>query len=142
VSSSEDALRYLIANDAAVLAIVPATRIIVGDELPINTALPALLVSEIDSVPWNTISQSEPYHHVERVQVTAFCKGPLSSTSTGRQGVKALLALVLSACSTRYGTVNGTVIAAITPDIEVKNPYDDLAAIHSGSRDFLVRRNA
>ena len=122
---------------------VPAARIVVG-ELPLNTVLPAIDVSEVDSIPLNFIEPNQtPKMHTDRVQVRAQCKGPQSATAgTGRAGLQALLRLILAACPNQRGSINGVAVESIVPDTQMIHPYDDIDLIHSGSRDFIVRWNA
>lgn len=134
---------YLLKTNSPVLAVVPAARIMAGD-LPINTVLPAISVTQISSVPYNAIRPNEtPKVHTDRVQVSVLVKGPQGTPSgLGYPGVKALQALVLAACPSQRGTVNGVVVQSIVPDIEGPDLYDDAIALFSGSRDFLVRWQA
>ena len=133
-------IRYLLANAAAVTAAVPATRIMAGD-LPLNTVMPAIAVTEISSVPLNTIRVNEsPKLHTERVQVSVLFKGPQGTPAgTGLPGVKALLKLVLAACPSQRGTVNGIAVDSIVPDVEGPDLSDDATALYSQSRDFIVK---
>lgn len=133
-------IRYLLANNTPVTAVIPATRIMAGD-LPLNTVLPALSVTQISSVPYNLLRINESHKvHTDRVQVTALFKGPQGSPAgTGYPGVKSLLALVLAACPNQRGTVNSISVDSITPDMAGPDLYDDATALYSGSRDFLVR---
>lgn len=124
-----------------ITTIVPTARIRAG-ELPLLTPLPAISVTQISSEPMNFIDPNEtPKMHLDRVQVSVLCKEG-GTTGTGYPGVKALLILALAACSNRRGTVNGITVDSIVPDIEGPDFYDQVDAIHSGSRDFLVRRLA
>ena len=133
-------VRYLLANAAAITNVVPATRIMAGD-LPLNTVMPAIAVTEISSMPLNTIRINEsPKLHTERVQVSVMFKGPQGSPpGTGLPGVKALLKLVLAACPSQRGTVNGILCDSIVPDVEGPDLADDAAALYSQSRDFVVK---
>lgn len=133
------AIRYLLANNTAVLAVVPASRIMAGD-LPLNTAMPAISVTEVDSQPRNTVAMNEPNRmHTERVQVSVLFKGPQGTPAgTGVPGVKALLPLVLAACPHTHGSVNGVNVVSILPDTEGPDLADQATALYSGSRDFIV----
>ena len=130
----------LLKTNSAVLAIVPAARIMAGD-LPLNTVLPAIAVTQISSVPRNDIRINEsPKLHTDRVQVSVLFKGPQGTPAgTGYPGVKALLKLVLAACPSQRGTVNGVVVDSITPDILGPDLSDEEDALYSQSRDFIVR---
>lgn len=133
-------IRYLLANAAGVTAIVPATRIMAGD-MPLNTVLPALVVTQISSMPTNFVNPNfAPKMHTDRVQVSVLCKGPEGSPAgTGYPGVKALLKLILAACPNQRGTVNGVAVDSIVPGSAGPDLFDADAALYSGSRDFLVK---
>jgi len=136
-------IRYLLANAAAVTAVVPATRIMAGD-LPLKTVMPAISVVQISSLPRNTVKMNEPsVQHTDRVQVSVVFKGPEGTpTGAGYPGVRALLKLVLAACPHTRGAVNGVDVDSILPDIEGPDLQDEATALYSGSRDFIVRWNS
>lgn len=136
-------IRYLLANAAAVTAVVPATRIMAGD-LPLNTAMPAIGVTQISSVPRNTVKMNEAkVQHTDRVQVSVLVKGPQGTPAgLGYPGVRTLLQLVLAACPHTRGAVNGIDVDSILPDIEGPDLSDDERALNSASRDFIVRWNS
>jgi len=136
-------IRDLLANSAAVTAVVPATRIMTGD-LPLNTVMPAIAVTQISSVPMNLLKINDsPKMHTDRVQVSVLFKGSEGTPSgAGYEGVKALLKLVLAACPSQRGTVNGIAVDSITPDTEGPDLSDDATALYSQSRDFIVRWSA
>src|SRR3990167_754410 len=131
------AIRFLLANNAAVLAVVPAARIVAGD-LPINAVMPAISIRQVSSMPYNTIKTNEANKpHADRVQVTVFRKA--EPDDRGYPGLKTLLNLVLAACPSQYSTVNGISIQSITPDIEGPDlPIPELA-LFTRSRDFIVK---
>ena len=133
-------IRYLLANNAPVLAVVPAGRIMAGD-LPLNTVLPAISVRKISRVPHNFIRTNEAGKmHTERVQVSVIFKGPEGSPSgAGYVGVAALLPLILAACPSQRGTVNGIAVDSISPEPEGPDLEDQQLALYSSSRDFIVR---
>lgn len=138
--SGVSVIRALLAAYAPVTAVVPATRIMAG-VLPQATAMPAIAVTQVSSRPFNLLRTNEPNKlHTDRVQVTVLCKGTQGTpVGAGYPGVKALLRLVLAACPSQRGTVNGVAVDSITPDIEGPDLYDDAADLHSCSRDFLVK---
>lgn len=120
--------------------VVAAARIMAGD-LPLNTVLPAIAVTQVDSIPNNFINVNAPNKmHSDRVQVSVLCKGPQTAAAgTGWVGVRALLKLVLAACPNQRGTVNGVALDSIVPADEGPDLYDDETALYSSSRDFFVR---
>lgn len=126
------AIWYLLKTNSAVLAVVPAMRIVCGD-LPINTVLPAISVKQISSVPTNLINTNEANkQHADRVQVTALFKGSYPS-------LKAFMKLILAACPSQRGSINGVTVDSIVPDMEGPDLYDQETDIYSQSRDFIVR---
>lgn len=139
-------IRYLLANNAAVLSALgsgppaAASRVVAGD-LPLDTVLPAIGITEVDSQPRLTVAMTESGRmHTERVQVTAHYKGPRGTPSgTGYVGVKAMMPLILAACPHTHGTVNGINVVSIQPDTEGPDLQNDAESIFSCSRDFLVR---
>lgn len=138
--SGVSVISYLLAANQPLIAIVPAIRIMGGD-LPLKTAMPAIGVKEISSIPRNNIRINEsPKLHAERVQVSVLCKGPQTDQAgTGYAGVKAILKLVLAACPSQRGTVNGVSVDSITPDVEGPDFSDEATKLYSQSRDFIVR---
>lgn len=136
-------IRHLLANAAAITNVVPATRIMAGD-LPLNTVMPAISVVQIDSLPLNLLKINEtPKLHADRVQVSVLFKGQEGNPQgTGYPGVRALLKLVLAACPSQRGTVNGIAVDSIAPDIEGPDLQDASTALYSSSRDFIVKWSA
>jgi hypothetical protein len=136
-------IRHLLANTAAVTAVVPAARIMAGD-MPLNTVMPAIAVTQISSVPRYTVKMNEArVQHTDRVQVSVLVKGPQGTPAgLGYPGVRSLLTLVLAACPHTHGTVNGIDVDSILPDTEGPDLSDDASALYSGSRDFIVRWNS
>ncbi len=133
-------IRFLLANAAAVTAVVPATRIRAGD-LPIDTVLPAIAIEQISSVPQLTLSMTDPNRmHVDRVQVTAFVKGPQGDPSgDGYPGVRTILDLVMAACPNQNGSVNSVTVDSIIVDSEGSDLQDDATSLYYCSRDFIVK---
>ena len=130
-------VRYLLANNAPVVAVVPASRIIAGD-LPLETAMPAISVTQVSSVPFSLIRTVETIRqHTDRVQVTVYRKA--EPDDRGYPGLKSLLTLVLVACAGQRGTINGVAVDSIMPDIEGSDlPLPELS-LYARSRDFIVR---
>ena len=133
-------IRHLLANNAGVLAVVPATSIEAGD-LPLKAVLPGISVKQIVSVPYNQIRTNEAGKvHTDHVQVTWLFKGPQGTPAgTGYPGVKAMGLLVLAACPSQRGTVNGIAVDSIVPSPEGPDVSDAETDLHSCSRDFTVK---
>jgi hypothetical protein len=110
-------------------------------DLPLNTIMPAIAVTQISSSVRLTLRMSEtPKMHTDRVQVSVLFKGPEGSPAgTGYPGVRALLKLVLAACPNQRAIINGVDVDSILPDIEGPDLQDDETALYSCSRDFLVK---
>jgi hypothetical protein len=125
---------------APLVALVPAARIMAG-ELPLNTALPAIAVTLVSSLPRLTVPvPGTKVMNTDRVQVTVAAAGVQTTTAgTGYKGMKDILVLVLAACGNVSGTVGGVKVDSIRPDIEGPDFFNDAPAMALGSRDFLVR---
>lgn len=129
--SGVSVVRYLLANNAPIIALVPAARIVYG-ELALNTVLPAIEVRQISGNPRNTLAMSETGTlHSDRVQVTCLAK-----TWAAKE---ALMALLLAACPNQRGTVNSVVVDSIIRDNEGPDLSDPATSIYAKSRDFMVR---
>lgn len=129
--SGTSVIRYLLANNAGVIAVVPAARIVAG-VIPLATALPAIGVFQISGAQMNGIRVNETGRlRTDRVQVSVYA----SSYATQ----KSLLALVLAACPSQRATVNSVAVDSIIPDGEGPDIFDSDAAIYEQSRDFLVK---
>jgi len=131
MSDAVIAVRYLLANDANLLAAVPATRIKAG-VLPIKTVMPAVSVTHLDTQERLTISMSEPSIIARsRIQVSAFAK-------TYSQ-CKAILELVRKALPHTRGMVGGVELDSILPENANPDFFDTDDGIHMQSRDFIVQ---
>lgn len=133
-------IRYLLANNAPVVAVIPAAQIMAGD-LPLGTPLPAISVTQVSSMPARLIRNSESIkQHTDRVQTSVQFKGLQGSPAgTGYPGLKAAMQLVLAACPGQRGVINGVTVDSITADIEGPDMYDAVDAVHASSRDFIVK---
>jgi hypothetical protein len=127
------AIRALLANNANLLAVVPATKIMAG-VIPIETVLPAIAVSHISTVERNTVSMADVgVMATERVQVTVQAKTYLDQ--------KSILELVRKACPNTRGTVNGIAVDSILPELAGPDLRDDEVEppLFIQSRDFIVK---
>ena len=122
-------IRALLVANAATIAVVPADRIVAG-VVPVDTALPALSVTHISTVPIGAIDAVAEFTLVRsRVQVTVV-------TSDYPAG-KELADIVRRACNFKRGLIAGLEVASITRDT-VGPDYQDQAGAHFGSIDFMV----
>lgn len=129
--SAVKVIRYLLANNANLIAAVPVAKIMAG-EIPLNTVLPAIGVNEISTVERPTVAMNTAtVLATSRVQVTVMSK------TYDEQ--KSILALVRKACPVSRGTVNGVAVDSIIPDIAGPDLRDDAAGIFFQSRDFIVK---
>lgn len=126
---------YLLSQSAPLTAAVPAARILAAPELPPKTALPAINVVGISSVPRVPVAAGAAGRlFTERVQVMVHAKSGASLAS--------ILALVLAALPVSRGTVNGVKVDAVLPDIEGVDLSQPEAGIFEKSWDFTVRWRA
>lgn len=138
--SGVSVIRYLLANNAAVTAIIPTARVIAGP-VPLGTVLPALTITTIDSIPMNLIRINEANKmHRDHVQVSALFYGAKATTpGAGYLGLYQMMKLILAACPSQRGTVNGFAVDSIIPDILGPDLHDQETDLYSSSRDFIVR---
>lgn len=125
---------------SGVTALVNGSRIMAGD-LPVDTVLPAISVSQISSSPRNIVAPGGRHIlHTDRVQVTALVKD-LDATPAGGgyESMRSILKAVLAAGAPTRGTVAGVTVDSILPDIEGPDFFDMETGVISGSRDFLIR---
>lgn len=126
-------VRYLLANNAGLTAVVPATKIMAGP-IPLNTVLPAISVAQISGVQRLNVAMNVIERlTTDRVQVTVLAKTyPVQ---------KSILALIRAACPNSKGAINGVDVDSILPDVESLDMYDDTTGICMQSQDFIVKFN-
>ena len=124
------AIRQLLVNDAALVAIVPAARIVSGP-LTQGVALPAISITSISTLDRNISSPGATRFVTERVQVTGY--------HSSYPAKKALLAAVKKALADQAPVVAG--IANVTVHTDTAGPdfMDEQARIYMGSHDFRVK---
>lgn len=124
-------VRSLLVANAPLIAQVPAIRIFAGD-LPENTVIPAIEITQISGLQHNTVAMTEsPFLSTERVQITVFAKSyPLQ---------KSYLSLIRAALPNTRGIINGFNTDSILPDIESPDMKDYVALIYMQGYDFIVR---
>lgn len=129
--SGVSVIRYLLANNAPVIAQVPAARIYAG-AAPLNTTLPLITVTGISGVPQNTVAMDESGRiQTDRVQVSVLAATYASQVT--------IMRLVRTALAHQSGTINSVTVDAIVPDSEGPDLFDADAVIYQGSRDMMVR---
>lgn len=125
---SVKSIRALLAGAAAITAHV-ADRVMAGD-VPEGTAMPALGIKEISSVPVGAIdAQAEQSVVVTRVQVMVMAKA--------YPEVKPLRDLVRRACNFQRGPIAGVDVISIERDT-IGPDLQDEAGNHFQSIDFKV----
>ena len=123
-------IRYLLANNAPLVAVVPASKITAGT-VPMNTALPAISLRQISGNDDRVISRAANSLITDRVQVTA-----LTETYSEQ---KTILNLIRDALPGTYGDINGVLVDSLTqestgPDLEYEEPK-----MYEQSVDYLIR---
>lgn len=120
-------VRYLLANNVPLIAVVPASRISAG-ALPQGTTLPAISVTHVSTVRRQMVAQTVEFCS-SRVQVTVMASTyPL---------LKSTLTLVRAALPRSRGVVNGVQVDSILTDTDGPD-FTDEAGLHIGSIDYLV----
>lgn len=126
------AVRQVLIADAALTALVPATRIAAG-VLPLDTALPAISIMSVSANDLNIPSPATTRQVNERVQVTVMAAGYLSQ--------KAVMRAVRHAAADTRPTVSGIVNVTIHTISAGPDFMDEAASIYLGSQDFRVIYN-
>jgi len=122
-------IRALLVGAAAIVARVPAERIVAG-VVREGTALPALGITEVGLVPVGALDGQAEYSIVtSRVQVTVM--------GQAYPDVKALIDLVRRACNFQHGQIAGVSVVSIVRDT-VGPDLDDDAGNSFQSIDFKV----
>lgn len=122
-------VRYLLANSAGLIAVVPATKIIAGT-IPQGTALPAISVTHLSTVRRQPVGTPANVFCTSRVQVTVMAKTYPTQ--------KSIMALVRAALPRTKGTVSGIVVDSLMPDFEGPDFKNDEIGAHVGSIDYIV----
>lgn len=136
--SGTGVIRYLLAQNAALTAVIPASRIRVGD-LPVNTVLPAIGVKQITSVPQNLINLNDTGRmNTDRVQVTLKFKDTAAS-GTGYPGLDAAMKLVRAAIQSQRATIAGVKVDSIALGGEGPHLQYEDTQTHERSVDYMVR---
>ena len=123
-------IRALLVADTALLAVVPAARVIAG-VLPQGTALPAVALTEVSTAEVSRIDAQAVYALVECcVQITIFVADYPQQ--------KQLLDLVRKACNYKRGTVAGVVVSSVRRESNGPDFNDPAAGFYMQSIDFKV----
>jgi len=125
--SDVKAIRYLLANNAPLIATVPATRIVAGI-LPQGTAAPALAITHISTLRRHMVADGEELCS-SRVQVTL--------VATTYPALMSLRGLVKTALPRSRGTVNGVRVDSVLFGSEGPD-FDDEAGLLMRSLDFFI----
>lgn len=129
--SSVKVVHYLLVNDSGLTAVVAAPNIM-ASVVPVNTALPAVGITEISAVERIPLATNPAQALVtSRVQVTAMTKTYADQ--------KTILGLIRSAVPNTSGAVNGVTVDSILPDTVGPDMKDEDAGTFYQSRDFIVK---
>ncbi len=124
-------VRYLLSQDAPLLALVPAARIMAG-ALPLGIALPAISITQVSDLTRLTVGMNETTRFIiERVQVDVL--------AGGYPAVKAMLKQVRAGLPALGGAINGYNCDSILPDTTGPDIFVDNPKIFTQSQDFMVR---
>lgn len=123
------AIRYMLVNNAPLIAAVPVARILSG-VLPIKTTIPAISIRQISGVEMPMIKRTGTQLVTERVQVSVHAASYLSQ--------KTIIELIRSAITSTRGTVNSVVVDSITHEGDGPDLYSDDPDIYEQSIDFMV----
>lgn len=123
-------VRYLLANNANLIAVVPASRIKVG-YIRQGATLPAISVKKISGDQENTLAMASGSYLVShRVQVSLAVQHGVA--------VVDIWALIRAALTPTGGSINGFTVQAILLDSEGPDIEDRQAITDTSSVDFMV----
>lgn len=123
------AVRHLLVSNAALIAVVPAAKIMAG-LIPQGTVLPAIAVSHVSTTRMRMIASPGVELLTSRVQITAM------ATSYPQQ--KSILALVKAALPRTRGTINGVSVGSLLFELAGPDFRDDDIGAFMGSLDYLI----
>lgn len=122
-------IRTLLLADPAMIALVPAVRVIAGI-IPQGTALPAIAITEVSRVDHQSLKPGSQAHCTSRVQVTVVAGSyPVKKT---------LLGAVRHACRDKIGTIAGVSGVAVLLDGTGPDFDDTDTGFSMQSQDFKV----
>lgn len=127
--SGVSVIRYTLANNAALIAVVPATKIMAG-VLPLNIVFPAISIKQISGNTKKFIKQGSAQYVTERIQVTVL------ATTYAQQ--RSILTLIKTALPSVRATVNSVVVDSISQDFTGPDLYNDDPVIFEQSVDYFV----
>lgn len=128
--SAVKVIRALLVADSAVVALLPAVRIIAGS-LPQGTALPAVSINEVSTMEIGRIdAQAETTLTEGRVQVTVI--------AASYPAQKALLDAVRKACNYERGSIAGVPVVSVRRSGNGPDFNDPESGFYMQSVDFRV----
>lgn len=127
------AIIQLLHADAAVLALVPAARVMAG-VLPLGTALPAVAVAPVSGIDLQSVDDNSERFVTDRVQVTV-----MAATFPE---VEALISAIKSAGDAKRPTVSGISNVVVRTDGQGPWFMNEGASIHLRTQDFKVSYTA
>ncbi|CDO37146.1 DUF3168 domain-containing protein [Novosphingobium sp. KN65.2] len=123
------AIRQLLIADAALTALVPATRI-QGGVLPQGTALPSVSITTVSGVDRNIPSPGATRHVTDRIQATVL--------AANYPSLLAVMDAVKKASADKFPTVSGISNVVVHTDGEGPDFMDETASIYLRTQDFRV----
>ena len=124
-------INYLLSNNAALTAVVPAAVIFSGIA-PVGTQLPAISIAQVSGVEFPQVNRETTGNLItERVQITVH-----GETYPQK---KQIIKLIRQALPKTRGTVDGVDVDSITPDIEGPDMEFVDPEMHDQSVDYMVK---
>jgi hypothetical protein len=123
-------IKHILHSNAALLAVVPATKIMGGD-IPQGTVLPAIGISSVSTMARHAVAETATELCTSRVQVTVMAKTYVQQ--------KQIIKLVGAGVPRSRGTINGVVVDSILKDIKGPDFRNDDEGIYMQSQDFIVK---
>lgn len=122
----------LLVNDAELIALVPAAKIMAGP-LPLNTQAPAISIASVSQSYLNMPSPGASKFTTERVQVTVLARNYPEQ--------KTILREVKSAAADKMPTIAGLEYVTVHTDSAGPDFMNEDASLYLGSQDFRIKFN-
>ena len=132
MSAAAKVVRFLLAHDLALAAMVPDDRIVVGRIGP-GTKLPALTIMHVSTIRRAQVKQSPTEFCTSRIQITVHAKVYGDQDAVQR--------LVRKALPPVRGVVNGVDVDSIQPGGTGPDVIDAATDLYMGSDDVIVTFN-
>lgn len=130
--SAVKAVRYLLANNASLTAVVPDDQIVAGP-LAQGARPPGISIEHVSTIRRNLVQPGASDFCTSRLQITVMANTYASLVQ--------VLGLVRDALPRSRGSVNGVAVDSILRDVEGPHFTDETLHLFLGSQDVIVHHH-